>query len=98
MILYLLQNKHHYGTKVEFTHLSSIETLNFHGNDFTVITLIDKYGKTHIMPIGKESVIRADSGPIDLPTEYEFREMTENPDAFVAMINNIENEIALDRL
>ena len=50
------------------------------------------------MPIGKESVIRADSGPIDLPTEYEFREMTENPDAFVAMINNIENEIALDRL
>jgi hypothetical protein len=98
MILYLLQNKHHYGTKVEFTHLSSIETLNFHGDDFTVITLVDKYGKTHRLPIGKESVIRVDSGPIDLPAEYEFREMTENPDAFVAMINNIENEIALDRL
>lgn len=98
MILYLLQNKHHYGTKVEFNHLSSIETLNFHGDDFTIITLIDKYGKTHRMPIGKESVIRADSGPIDLPTEYEFRDMTENPDAFIAMINNIENEIALDRL
>jgi hypothetical protein len=98
MILYLLQNKRHYDTKVEFTHLSSIETVDFHGDDFTVITLIDRYGKTHRLPIGKESVIRVDSGPIDLPTEYEFREMSENPDAFIAMINNIENEIALDRL
>lgn len=98
MILYLLQNKHHYGTKVEFNHLSSIETLDLYGNDFTVINLVDKYGKTHRLPIGKESVIRIDSGPIDLPAEYEFRDMTENPDAFVAMINNIENEIALDRL
>ena len=98
MILYLLQNKHHYGTKVEFTHLSSIETVDFHGDDFTVITLVDRYGKTHRLPIGKESVIRVDSGPIDLPAEYEFNEMSENPDAFVAMINNIENEIALERL
>lgn len=98
MILYLLQNKHHYGTKVDFVHLNSVETIDYHGDDFTVISIVDKEGKTHRMPIGEESVIRIDYGPIDLPTEYEFREMTENPDAFVAMINNIENEIALECL
>lgn len=98
MILYLLQNKYHFGTKIDFVHLNSVETIDYRGDDFTVISIVDKEGKTHRMPIGEKSVIRIDSGPIDIPIEYEFKQMIKNPDAFVAMINNIENEIALERL